>query len=560
MATLQIVRSHGLHHNVPVSYDIIDGTAQAGIKFTPSRGSILFRSGEASKNISIPIINDPDAGNHFTWFTVELSLIAGIPNTALGRQASCLVKIYDFNNSNALVETTFNLSSGSTVDAEAFQGWTFQESAGGFIDIHGLSAVDQAVGGKEYNETCDLASSLEPCKDSCTFGGDYYDTQGVDEGVLLLNHSNFVALPTTVRSFVTQAFTISFWIKSSYTEQPGTILSYQLEGSLLSEISLHDHRNLILVINGKITSRRTLGLRTMVNLADGKWNFCAITWSSAGGEVQVYKNGQLVFDGGPYQADYTIQSKGSLVLGQTQIDPCLSDSETCNFEQHRGFVGQLQGLRIWSTVRSASNIFKEMRRSFNSNQAALKLYWRFVPNSLDANGCVANLAPTGTELIACMRGATIVEGSPSSHPRYPCGQVHTNMFYFRAPDAFSQAVSQCYNGRLQFRMFSASHNGASRTGRGFVKLVSPSVTISNGLPGFPLPHQNAGWRPFSVVFREDHGWVREPDGTSITGAEFRAILANATSLLIRGDHYYYSKSGYGQETTYLNDIRLYKSL
>ena len=491
---------------------------------------------------------------------VELSLIAGIPDTALGRQSSCLVRIYDFNNSNPLVETRFNLSSGSTVATDAFKGWTTLQSSSAFIDIHGLSAFDKAVGGNEYNEMCDLASSPAPCKDSCMYGGDYANTQGFDQGVLQMNQSSYVALPTLLTSFVTDSFTISFWIKSNYVEQPGTILSYQLKDSEFSEIALHDHRNLILVIHGKITQRRTIGLRTKVNLADGNWNFCAITWGSAGGEVQVFKNGQLVFDGGPYQADYKIPPNGALVLGQTQTDTCLWGGSVCAFEPERGFVGQLQGLRIWSSIRSASNIYKEMRRSFVGNQAALKMFWRFVPEELTPSGCARNLALSRPDLIACVIGGEVVVGSPSNHPNYPCGAVHSDVFYFQAPASFVKSLGLCYNGRLQFRMFSPSHNGAMRTGRGFVKIMSPNVTISNGLPGFQIPRKDLGWRPFSVVLREDHGWVTEPEGRTIGGSEFRSILAAATSLTIRGDHYYYSKDGYGQETTYLNDIRLYKSL
>ena len=75
-----------------------------------------------------------------------------------------------------------------------------------------------------------------------------------------------------------------------------------------------------------------------------------------------------------------------------------------------------------------------------------------------------------------------------------------------------------------------------------------------------LLNHKSGWKAFSVIFREDYGWLVEPTGKPATMSILRFVLANVSDIQIRGDHYIYSKDGYGQETTYINDIKLYESL
>lgn len=59
-----------------------------------------------------------------------------------------------------------------------------------------------------------------------------------------------------------------------------------------------------------------------------------------------------------------------------------------------------------------------------------------------------------------------------------------------------------------------------------------------------------------MVLREDHGWLSEPLGGSLSTADMKAILADAGKILIRGDLRVYGKSGGGQEVVYLQDVQL----
>merc|ERR1711871_1910435 len=108
-------------------------------------------------------------------------------------------------------------------------------------------------------------------------------------------------------------------------------------------------------------------------------------------------------------------------------------------------------------------------------------------------------------------------------------------------------------------MMSSSGSGFPRSDRGFVKLRSSTgKEISNGLIGFEKPSQsNQEWKYFSVVLREDHGWLNEPSREATTFDDFLEVLRDASEFLVRGDNYVYSNEGYGQEVSYLNDFSVY---
>lgn len=59
-----------------------------------------------------------------------------------------------------------------------------------------------------------------------------------------------------------------------------------------------------------------------------------------------------------------------------------------------------------------------------------------------------------------------------------------------------------------------------------------------------------------MILREDHGWLWEPLGGSLTAGDMRAVLADAGELSIRGDIRVFGKGGSGQEVVYLQDVKL----
>jgi len=81
-------------------------------------------------------------------------------------------------------------------------------------------------------------------------------------------------------------------------------------------------------------------------------------------------------------------------------------------------------------------------------------------------------------------GAAVVAGTPSVHPNYPCGQVHTNIWYFAAPPAFLGNMELAYDGRLMFERLAPSHSGVARNARGSV--VVRGAIVASRVPCRPL--------------------------------------------------------------------------
>ena len=182
-------------------------------------------------------------------------------------------------------------------------------------------------------------------------------------------------------------------------------------------------------------------------------------------------------------------------------------------------------------------------------------------------------------------GASVVEGSPSTHPNFPCGQVHTNVWYFSASAPFMGNQELAYDGRLQFQRLAPSHAGEVRNARGSVVLEGGpegnSMKISYALAGFDAP-SSGSWTRYSVILRyaaawpcvrvlqgvdgtahrvcvehrEDHGWVHEPSNVAVNTEEMLAVLRNVSGLYIRGDEWAYGPGGSGQEVVYLNNVAL----
>ena len=369
-----------------------------------------------------------------------------------------------------------------------------------------------------------------------------------------------------------------------------------------------------LMIHGLDTGKRSMGLSTGVAVDDGEWHFVAVTWQSAGGEVVVYVDGEVAFSEGPYRTGVSMTAGGALVLGAQASANCTSASPAaasgvagvadCPAVPGTGFAGQLQNLRVWSRVRSARQVRTEMKWPFTGNQIGLILYWHFSPSTFAARASDGRLVVTDQGFSGADRpgivgpyeapssasssmtpapGAANVSfllvnastaaaatssaalpvprlaaGTPSTPPHYPCGDVHTNVWHFVAPDTFLGNLLAYYNSRLQFKLMASSHTGTPRSTRGAVEMTGANgMRVSYPMAGFALP-RNDSWTGYSVIFNEAFGWVTEPDNVPVTFLQLRQVLANVTSLLIRGDLWQYSRSGYGQEALYLQNCTLWK--
>ena len=486
-----------------------------------------------------------------------------------------------------------------------------------WVDTNGLYSVDQLYGSSEYDAACDYAAPVSPCSHSCAYGGDFGGDNGngtgYGSGVLRLSGPQLPNSSQSATSFVTSGtgtmvdfpsshWTFSLWIRCA-AGSTGTILSYEVpatrndgttHGFGAHEVLVYNASSLVLVIRGTVNledGRRQMGLSTGVNVADGSWHHIAITWTASGGEVVVFKDGIIVFDGGPYQAETALEPGGTLVIGQAQQinKPCLYDGTAsrlidsgtdntegyrhvlvsgtspgslspCAFEQG-GVLGSLQAdiqnIRLWDHVRSQHQVHLGMRWPFTALRLGLILYWHFDPFQRDLT--IQDAGEDGEEHPGVMSpyGTSIIPGEGASpNPNYPCGDVYSNIWYWSAPKRFLAQLRYAYDGRLQYSMLVSSYSGTERSGRGSVELVSTKGRrYSYALEGFESL-KSGRWMGFSVIFREDFGWISEPSGEPATFEELYAALQSAGALLIRGDHFVYSSEGSGGEASYINNVTI----
>lgn len=526
---------------------------------------------ETRSNLSVPIIDDDEIESHAETVRLSISVMGGAYGASLGRLNKVSLKILDYMDGADIVSDSFGLDSGSTNNT---MGWSVVGNGmnPAWIDANGLYSVDQLFGEEEYSAECDFAATT-PCGFSCQNGGGYGGAHGngsgFADGVLQLESGGFVSTSTRTSAEFSPSkeLTVAMWIRSSSSDG-GTLLSYEvpiseatLAGRGAHELALHDHTQLKLLIRGRISSTRDMSLDTGLSLNDGEWHHVAVTWRSAGGEVVVYDNGEIKFSGGPYRAGLSLLPGGAFLVGRTPTvnSPCFSTLPTCKFETGTALHGQVQNIRVWSSVRSQRQIHLGMQWPFTALRLNLVLYWHFDSYNSDLNRSVVDRGEDGDDFTASLSatGTSIVSGSPSITSTYPCGDVHFNVWHFNAPRRLVSRLKKSYDGRLQFKTLSASFSGVPRAARGSIELRDSSGNrFSYSLASSGTTRRNE-WIGHSVIMRESFGWVKEPSGKPADFTEFYSALQNASELLIRGDQWVYSRSGYGQEAVYINNVSLW---
>ncbi|HEX5095302.1 MAG TPA: LamG-like jellyroll fold domain-containing protein, partial [Acidimicrobiia bacterium] len=144
----------------------------------------------------------------------------------------------------------------------------------------------------------------------------------------------FPGMPTT-------AMTVDLWIKTNDTTKEAGIASYASTASV-DEFQLRDQRNLKVYIRGT-------SVTTGVVLNDGNWHHLAVTWTSAGGALAVYKDGALAFTG-TLRAGYAMTTGGAWILGQEQ------DALGGGFETSQAYLGTLDEVAVYPSALPAARV------------------------------------------------------------------------------------------------------------------------------------------------------------------------------------------------------------
>ena len=108
---VQILRFDGTYGTTTVAYTTSDGTAQAGVDYTPVSGTVTFTNNQYVGYFQVPIINDSlNEGNETIKLTITSVTGTGTPGTPL---TSVLTIINDDTPTLQIAQRTFSVSEGA---------------------------------------------------------------------------------------------------------------------------------------------------------------------------------------------------------------------------------------------------------------------------------------------------------------------------------------------------------------------------------------------------------------------------------------------------------------
>ncbi|KAL7693578.1 putative concanavalin A-like lectin/glucanase domain superfamily, CalX-like domain superfamily [Plasmopara halstedii] len=571
---------------------------------------LRFDIGDSLQTIEINLVDDDVKEAHFStiFLSLQQPLTAGV---SLGSIKETVVRIYDYEDAIPLAVSSFRLNVDQPEDQQTLlQAWQVVANGENLlrVDGNGIFAVDEIIGDAEYNEKCDFAAPTGMCAYACEWGDGLPSSSELVNtyNVLSLDGDDYVASMSTIHSFPSEAFTVSLWVKTSQTNINACLYSYAVSSSTTPTVplALCNPSNLQLYINAV---NNISGIVTSINISDNAWHFLAVTWSSEDGRVRIFDNGILAFDGGSYRRGKTLDSNGYFIIGQLVLSSAsatctvvaearaqassisatsfltATEDVNCNVVAESGFKGWIQHVHIWSRVLARSELLGELAWPFRVVSNGLILRWSFDTPQLLLQGRVVNdlsmrgQADKNPGVLNCKTSSSLQSAPnalnhtanncllhgvlPRLDTSFPCGPVYSNIWHFTAPATFVNKLKLAYGGRLQYRLLASSFNGTPRPRRGQVSIFSTNTAglqnqISIALGSFDLP-SSSNWTYYSIVLREDFGWITEPDGKTLTLADFKESLDGATALWIRGDIWGYDSTGPGQEVVYLNDVALY---
>lgn len=156
-----------------------------------------------------------------------------------------------------------------------------------------------------------------------------------------LDGSNDAVIRNPISGVSGTALSVDLWLKTPKTTWDAGIVSYATSSSP-AEFQLRDPQALAVYVKGR-------RVNTGVALNDGLWHHLAVTWSSVGGALRVYKDGATAFSGS-VRAGASLTAGGALVLGQDR------DWVGAAVEAVHGFHGQLDDVALYPSVLTQARV------------------------------------------------------------------------------------------------------------------------------------------------------------------------------------------------------------
>ena len=121
----------------------------------------------------------------------------------------------------------------------------------------------------------------------------------------------------------------------------------------------------------------------MAEVSDSRWHHLCVLWSNSDGRYAFFQDGVVKENKMEFRKNYSIMSKGSLVLGQDQID-------RNSFNLSKSFEGKLYNFHILNQALAAITIRRKFKNCQKGGGNAVK--WRRFENG--AKGKVKVVRPS----------------------------------------------------------------------------------------------------------------------------------------------------------------------
>ena len=177
--------------------------------------------------------------------------------------------------------------------------------------------------------------------------------------------NNDVVAISDVTNIGTSALSVELWMKTTGASE--TMFSYAVTepGNVLSahEAAFHTSGSTLIFTANNATGASL----TNAGVTDGAWHHVAATYD--GTSTRLYVDGALKTTG--TGASGTLTAGGTIVLGQDQ------SAVGGSFQAGNAFAGEMNGVRVWDTVRTDAEITANYDKQLNGDETGLVGNWQF---------------------------------------------------------------------------------------------------------------------------------------------------------------------------------------
>merc|ERR1711871_1572227 len=582
MASLFILRTQGTAGRVLLKVKMEENTATEGKDYVVLEDKdVEFADGERSLELRIRIIDDDVFEEHYEVFTVSIEISdknaeETLSSSAVGDIREARVKIFDFGEGPVQAQSDFRQGG----QAAFVDGWHVDGNGAASrwaSDESGIFAMDE-----KYSMTFFANEGSHGEAGSMGKTEDCDEDLGSNAG-LELGRDAYLHTQDILRDLPQQQLTVAIWLRSTETQFGGVIagivgtLSDSEQGAPQYEFALADPRLLVALVQGSYdmdTSIRDYdglynkpqeGRRHFqeVSLNDGSWHHLAATWRSTSGQLRIFVDGALASEANMVERGGTnMSTSGFFIVG-------------------RGTSASVQSAALFSLALEEKHVRSTMMWPLEIERPSilgeLYVFWRLArssSSSSSSNTLQMVIAPNAAGLIREENGAASGGGSDhsdfsnASHAILSGTKVHESAVYSPVLDAPctedsvwyfvspAQYAALEYDGRIQFRLRSPSFSGQARSTTALLKLVDAEggaiLYSSKDFPGAP----GNAWESYSIVLREDFGWIDAESRQLLGPREMQKALKNTTQIFIRGDGFTCGgpNRGSGEESTYLDGV------